>query len=363
MASATAQPRRVVTLGEIVGRFGGQLRGDADRVIDGLGTLASAVPTGLTFLANPKYRHQLASTRAAAVIVAPEFAADCPVAAILTDQPYLYYARVAAWLYPPPVAEVGVHASAVVASPVPESVSVGPQVVIGREVRLGENVVIGASCVLGDGVEIGDDSRLYPNVTIYHGCRLGRRVIVHAGAVIGSDGFGLARDEQGHWQKIAQIGGVCIGDDVEIGANTTIDRGALEDTVIEEGVKLDNQIQVAHNVVIGAHSAIAGCVGIAGSARIGRRCTIGGAGMILGHLSLADDVHVSAGTLVGKSIAQPGTYTGAVPFLEHGSWLRNFAHLRGLSVLADRIRTLETRLDELAGSNDAAQPSAATEHS
>jgi len=360
MASVTAQPCRVVTLGEIVERFGGQLRGDAGRVVDGLATLANAVPTGLTFLANPKYRHQLTSTRAAAVILSPEFAADCPVAAILTDQPYLYYARVAAWLVPPPPVEAGIHASAVVASPVPASVCVGPQVVIGRNVRLGENVVIGAGCVLGDGVEIGDDSRLYARVTVYHGCRLGRRVIVHAGAVIGSDGFGLAREHDGRWQKIPQIGAVRIGDDVEIGANTTIDRGALEDTVIEEGVKLDNQIQVAHNVVIGAHSAIAGCVGIAGSARIGKRCTIGGAAVILGHLSLADDVHVSAGTLIGKSIARPGTYTGTVPFLVHGNWLRNFAHLRGLSALADRIRALETRLDDLAGSAASSTP---TEHS
>ncbi len=315
-------------LDEIVARFGGELRGDGARTVSGLAPLDSATPWQLSFLANPKYRSQLAATRAGAVILAPEAAADCPCAAIVTPQPYLYFARVSQWLAqtPPPP---GIHASAVVESPVPDSASIGPQ------------------CWIGPDVEIGEGSVLYSGVKIYSGCRIGRRAILHSGAVIGADGFGFAREAGGAWVKIAQTGRVLIGDDVEIGANTTIDRGALGDTVIEDGVKLDNQIQVGHNVRIGAHSAIAGCVGIAGSARIGARCTIGGGAIILGHLALADGVNVSAGTLVGKSIAAPGSYTGSVPFMAHDDWQRNFARLRHLDALADRIRALEKRLAEL----------------
>jgi UDP-3-O-[3-hydroxymyristoyl] glucosamine N-acyltransferase len=207
--------------------------------------------------------------------------------------------------------------------------------------------VIGAHCRIGQGVHIGADSWLYPGVTIYHRCRIGRRAIIHSGAVIGADGFGFARESNGEWVKIAQTGSVVIGDDVEIGANTTIDRGALEDTEIGDGVKLDNQIQVGHNVRIGPHTAIAGCVGIAGSARIGARCTIGGAAVILGHLTLADDVNVSSGTLVGKSIAKSGQYTGTVPFMAHDDWQKNFARLRHLDAQADKIRALEKRLAQL----------------
>jgi UDP-3-O-[3-hydroxymyristoyl] glucosamine N-acyltransferase len=316
------------TLAEIVARCGGELKGDAGRVVSGLATLEAATPDQLSFLANPKYRSQLATTRAGAVILAPEAAEACPCDAIVTPQPYLYFARVSQWLadtLPKP----GVHSTAVVESPVPPSVS------------------IGAHCNIGADVDIGEDSVLYPGVTIYPGCRIGRRAIIHSGAVVGADGFGFAREATGEWVKIAQTGRVVIGDDVEIGANTTIDRGALEDTVIEDGVKLDNQIQVGHNVRIGAHTAIAGCVGIAGSARIGSCCTIGGAAVILGHLSLADGVNVSAGTLVGKSIAQPGNYTGTVPFMPHDEWLKNFARLRHLDALTDKIRALEKRIAEL----------------
>ncbi len=335
------------SLGEIVARFGGELQGDAGRVVTGLATLEAATPGQLGFLASPKYRGQLAQTRAGAVILAPEAAADCPVDAILTPQPYLYFARVSQWLAQTPPPPPGIHPSAVVESAVPASASIGPQCWIGADVELGENVVLGAQCRIGAGAAVGADSRLYPGVTIYHGCRIGRRAIVHAGAVIGADGFGFARTADGAWVKIAQTGRVLIGDDVEIGANTTIDRGALEDTVIEDGVKLDNQIQVAHNVRIGAHAAIAGCVGIAGSARIGARCTVGGAGMILGHLTLAADVNISAGTLVGKSIAEPGSYTGSVPFMAHADWLKNFARLRHLDAQADKMRALEKRIAQL----------------
>lgn len=334
-------------LEEIVARFGGELRGDGSLAVSGLATLDAASPGQLSFLANPKYRGQLATTRAGAVILAPEMLADCPVAAIVTPQPYLYFARVSQWLAEAPPPLPGIHSSAVVESPIPASASVGPQSWIGPGVEIGERVVIGAQCRIGAGAVIGDDSWLYPGVTLYHDCRIGRHAIVHSGAVIGADGFGFARETTGAWVKIAQTGRVVIGDDVEIGANTTIDRGALEDTVIEDGVKLDNQIQIGHNVRIGTRTALAGCVGIAGSAKVGAGCTVGGGAIILGHLTLADGVHVSSGTLVAKSIAAPGSYTGTVPFMAHDEWLKNFARLRHLDAMADKIRALEKRLAEL----------------
>ena len=320
--------------------------GAGDTLISRIDTLENAGPGELAFLANSKYRHQLSTTRAAAVIMAPPAVAG-PAAAILTPQPYLYYARVAQWLNPLPVPEPGIHSSAVVEGEVAATASIGPNVWLGPGAKVGEGVVIAANCSIGAGVEIGAGSRLAANVAIYPGSRLGARCLVHSGAVIGADGFGFAREATGTWVKIPQVGRVLIGDDVEIGAGTTIDRGALGDTVIADGVKLDNQIQVAHNVRIGAHTAIAGCVGIAGSTVIGARCTLGGAAMILGHLHIADDVNVSAGTLVAKSIPNAGTYCGGVPFLEHGDWLRNFSRLRHLDAMADKIRALEQRLAAL----------------
>jgi UDP-3-O-[3-hydroxymyristoyl] glucosamine N-acyltransferase len=320
-------------LDEIVANFGGELRGDGEQTVSGLATLEKAAAGHLSFLANLKYRGQLAHTRAGAVILSADMADQCPVAAIITPQPYLYFARVSQWLDTRLRQAAGLHPSAVVESAVPASVS------------------IGAQCWLGADVEIGEDSVLYPGVKVYPGCRIGRRVIIHAGAVIGADGFGYARDAAGAWVKIAQTGRVIIGDDVEIGANTTIDRGALEDTIIEDGVKLDNQIQVGHNVHIGPRAALAGCVGIAGSAKIGAGCTIGGGAIILGHLTLAENVHVSAGTLVAKSITTPGSYTGTIPFMAHADWQKNFARLRHLDAMADRIRALEKRLAELEKSS------------
>lgn len=333
-------------LDEIVARLGGELRGSGATLISRIGTLEGAGPGELAFLSNPKYRHQLATTRAAAVIMAPPVA-ECNSAMILTPQPYLYYARVAQWLSPDPELAPGVHSSAVVEGEVAPDASIGANVWIGVGAKVGARVVIGPNCSIGAGVEIGAGTRLASNVAIYPGARLGERCLVHSGAVIGADGFGFAREADGVWVKIPQVGRVLIGDDVEIGAGTTIDRGALGDTVIGDGVKLDNQIQVGHNVQIGAHTAMAGCVGIAGSAVIGARCTVGGGAVILGHLRIADDVNVSAGTLVAKSIAQAGTYTGTVPFLEHGDWLRNFSHLRHLDAMADKIRVLEQRLAAL----------------
>jgi UDP-3-O-[3-hydroxymyristoyl] glucosamine N-acyltransferase len=333
-------------LDEIVARLGGEIVGAGGTVICRIAALEAAGAGDLAFLANPKYRSQLATTRAEAVIMAPPMAPELKTA-ILTPQPYLYFARVAQWLNPEPLPAPGVHPSAVVEGSVASDACIGPNVWIGRGAEIGAGVVIGPNCSIGESVAIGAGSRLAANVTLYARSRIGDRCLVHSGAVIGADGFGFAREADGAWVKIPQTGRVLIGDDVEIGAGTTIDRGALDDTVIGDGVKLDNQIQVGHNVRIGAHTAMAGCVGIAGSAVIGARCTVGGGAIILGHLRIADDVDISAGTLIAKSIPKSGNYSGAVPFLEHGDWLRNFARLRHLDAMADKIRALEQRLAAL----------------
>lgn len=334
------------TLAEVIARFGGEIYGDPDCYIRQVATLEKAGEHELAFLANPKYRQQLATSAAAAVIMAPEAVhLPGPNNRILSPQPYTYFARVSQWLNPPPKIIPGVHPTAVIANDVyvPASASIGAYAVLERGVELGESVVIGAHCILGEHVKLGARSRLYPRVTIYAGCELGEDGLIHSGVVIGSDGFGLALSAEG-WLKIPQIGRVLIGHKVEIGANTTIDRGALADTVLEDGVKLDNQIQIAHNVTIGAHTAIAACVGIAGSAHIGAHCTLGGGAIVLGHLSLADEVHVSAGTLVNKSITTPGQYTGVMPYTSHAQWRKNGANLRHLDALAQRIHLLEQQL-------------------
>jgi len=302
------------TLGQIASRLGGRVAGDPQTLIRQVGSLEHAGTGQITFFNSKKLQAKLSQTRAAAVILAPANERLTALPRIVADNPYAYFARVSQLFNPVLSQAPGVHPSAVVAA----------------SAKLGKNVSIGAGCVVGDEVTIGDESCLYPRVVIYPNCTLGKRVIVHSGAVIGADGFGLA-PEDGRWVKIPQIGAVRIGDDVEIGANTTIDRGALDDTVIEEGVKLDNQIQVGHNVRIGAHSAIAGCVGIAGSADIGRHCTIGGAAMIHGHIAIADGVQISPGTLVSRSIRKPGTYTGFYPFDDHEAWKRSAASLRRLA--------------------------------
>lgn len=344
----SAANEQTYTLGEIVARFGGELIGDPDVRISQVASLETAQQLHISFVTGKRFFKQLDATRAAAVIVGPAARDATDLPRIVSDNPYAYFAKISALLNPLPPVVPGIHASAVVedGAVVATSARIGPFVHIGAGVRIGERVVIGSGCAVGDGAEIGADSRLYPRVVVYHRCLIGARVILHSGAVIGADGFGLAR-EDGRWLKIPQIGRVIIGDDVEVGANTTIDRGALEDTVIEEGVKLDNQIQVAHNVHIGAHSAMAGCVGIAGSARIGRNCTVGGAGMILGHLEIADNVSVSSGTMISKSVTRPGTYTSAMPFSTHEQWLKNAAHLRHLDSMAEKIHVLEQKIIEL----------------
>lgn len=333
-------------LDEIVSRLGGSLEGDASVIVSQVGSLVSAGPGQIAFLVNPKYRQRLQTTLAAAVILPPQFANDTALPRIIHRNAYAYYARVVALLNPNAPRPSGVHSSAVLHSDVPSSARIGENVVIGRDVVIGQNVTLYPGCIIGDGVSIGDDSMLYPNVVVYHHCVIGRRALIQAGAVIGSDGFGFAKEGE-RWIKIPQIGRVVIGDDVEIGANTSIDRGALDDTIIGDGVKLDNQIQIAHNVVIGDHVAMAGCVGIAGSTKIGRRCTIGGAGMITGHLELTDDVHISAGTMVSKSLRKPGQYTSIFPLEVHEEWLHNAAQIKRLAKLAKRVSYLEKKLEEM----------------
>jgi UDP-3-O-[3-hydroxymyristoyl] glucosamine N-acyltransferase len=333
-------------LDEIVTRLGGMLEGDGSVVVSQIGSLVSAEVGHIAFLSNPKYRQQLHSTRASAVIVSPQFSAETSLPRIVHPNPYVYYARVVALLNPAANRPKGIHSSAVVHSDIPVTASVGEHVVVGEGVLFGENVTVYPGCVIGDGVSIGDDSLLYPNVVVYRECIIGKRAVIQAGAVIGGDGFGFAKDGE-CWVKIPQIGRVVIGDDVEIGANTSIDRGALDDTVIGDGVKLDNQIQIAHNVVIGDHAAMAGCVGVAGSTKIGRRCTVGGAGMIIGHLDLADDVHVSAGTMVTKSLRNPGQYTSIYPLETHEEWLHNAAQIKRLAKLAARVSELEKKLEQM----------------
>jgi UDP-3-O-[3-hydroxymyristoyl] glucosamine N-acyltransferase len=340
--------RRALTLADIARHLGGDLRGDSSRIVSQVGALHNATPGQITFLSNPRYRRHLQETRASAVILKPEMAGEVPdgVAAILTPDPYAYYARVVTLLNPPERLAAGVHPSAVLESDIPASCHIGPGVFLGPGVLLGERVEIHANAVIGAGVSLGADSVVHGNVTIYPDCRIGARAIIHSGAVIGADGFGFAPDA-GTWLKIPQLGRVVIGDDVEIGANTSIDRGALEDTVIGNGVKLDNQIQIAHNCVIGEHTVIAGCVGIAGSTRIGHHCAIGGAAMILGHLAIAPHTEVSPGSMVMKSIVESGKYTALYPLERHDRWRRNAAHVKHLEHLAARVSELEKTLQEL----------------
>ncbi len=336
----------VLTLSDIAAQLGGDVLGDGQTPIRCVATLASAGPGDIAFLANRKYRAQLQITQAAAVILAPAVADEFPGPRIVAANPYAYYARVASLLNPMRQGFAGIHPTAVVASPLPVSTAVGSHVSIGKGVTLGEDVVIHPGCVIGDDVVIGDCSVLYPNVTIYHGCRIGKRAIIHSGAVIGADGFGFAPEGR-DWIKIPQIGAVVIGNDVEIGANTTVDRGALDDTVIGDGCKIDNLVQVAHNCNIGAYSVLAGCTGIAGSVTLGEHCIVGGAGMISGHVTLAPGTTISGGSLVMKSIKQPGLYTSVFPLDNHDDWVRNAAHIRRLSHLAERVSELEKKLKEI----------------
>ena len=324
------------SLGQIVDALGGTLNGDAALSIHAISPLAIAEPGSISFLSHAKFAQQLKTTRASCVILAPQAAIDLqdwPAqgrAWIETDAPYLYFAKLTQWwkLQHSVSASAGVHPSAVIDA----SAYVDP------------TATIGPFCFVGAGARIGAHTQLAARVTIAEGCQIGQRCILHSGVVIGADGFGFAPRPDKSWEKIEQLGAVRIGDDVEIGANTCIDRGALDDTVIEDGVKLDNLIQIGHNVRIGKHTAIAGNAGVAGSAVIGAYCTIGGAASILGHLSLADHVHVSVSTTVTRSITEPGLYTGFFPVDKNAEWEKNAVTLRQLHKLRERIRSLEKRL-------------------
>lgn len=337
-----------IRLKDLVERLGGQLIGDGAIEVVGIAPLGDADQSHVTFLSTSKLRAQAARTRAAALILSPgeheALGAEYRGARIVSDNPYAYFARTAQYfanLHAVP-ARQGIHPSAVVdpTAQVAADASIGPQAVIEAGAQIDAGAVIGAGCFIGRGAKIGAGTRLHSRVSFYEGCEIGARGIVHSGAVIGADGFGFASDK-GAWVKIPQTGRVIIGDDVEIGANTTIDRGAMADTIIEDGVKLDNQIQIGHNCHVGAHTLMSGCTGVAGSAKIGKHCTFGGAAMVLGHLSIADHVTISSGSFVSRTISQPGFYTGIYPLAKNADWEKSAVIVRNLPAMREKIRELE----------------------
>lgn len=340
--------KSVYQLGELAQLIGAELQGDAKLEITGLATLQNAQPGQLSFLHNAKYKHYLADTQASAIILNAASAAECKTNVLISENPYLSYAKAVQLFAKIPTPPSGIHPTAIIGEDceVDPSASIGPYSVIGNNVKIGKDVVIGRGCAIGEFSLIGEGTRLWDNVTLYYGVKLGERVILHSGCVIGSDGFGLAQDA-GKWVKIPQVGGVWLQDDVEVGANTTIDRGALEDTVIETGVKLDNQIQIGHNVRIGAHTAVAGCVAIAGSTTIGKHCMIGGRASILGHITIADGVMLTAGTGVGKSITEPGVYSSGIDAQPAKQWRRNMFRIYQLDEQARKINELEKTINYL----------------
>ena len=341
-------------LGELVERLGGELAGDPNIEVTGIAPLADAGASHISFLSNSKLRAQAAQSGAAALILSPAdsdtVGATYQGARIVTKNPYAYFARAAQYFdaLTAFVPAAGVHASAYVAegATVDPSAHVGPHATVEEGAVVKAGAVIGAGCFVGRNAVIGADTQLFANVTFHAGCQIGARGIIHSGAVIGTDGFGFA-NEGGVYIKIPQTGRVIIGDDVDIGANTCIDRGALADTIIEDGVKLDNQIQIGHNCHIGAHTAMAGCVGVAGSAKIGKYCTFGGAAMVLGHLTIADNVHISSGSMVSRSIAEAGQYTGFYPLAKNADWEKTAAIVRNLDTMRDKIRALEKTIKTL----------------
>jgi len=335
------------SLAQLAQLTGAELHGDGECMVDRVGSLDNAQPGELAFLSSTKFRRHLEQTRASVVILKPKDLSRCPVNALVSENPYLAYAVAAAALSAQEAQQPGVHESAVVeaSAQIAASARIEAQCYVGADVVLAEDVVIGPGCVIAEGCEIGAGTRLVANVTLGSATRLGRRCLIQPGAVIGADGFGMANDE-GRWVKVPQLGRVVIGSDVEVGACTTIDRGAVKDTVIEDGVKLDNQIQIAHNVHVGAHTAMAATVGIAGSTKVGAYCTVAGAAGIAGHLELADHTHISGLTAVTKSIREPGVYTSTVPAMPHEQWRKNFTRLKQLDDMARRIQALERALQE-----------------
>ncbi|MGL6161517.1 UDP-3-O-(3-hydroxymyristoyl)glucosamine N-acyltransferase [Microbulbifer sp.] len=345
------------TLAQLAEQLGARLclapGADPGLVPSGLNTLQDASDSQVSFLASASYRRFLAGTRACAVLLTEELAAECPVSALVVDDPYYAFARATTLYDTAPRSAPGVHPSAAVHADAEVEVSacVGPGAVIEAGARIGANAIVGANCVVGEGSEIGARTRLHAGVIIYHGCSIGRDCVVHSHTVIGADGFGFA-PHGGQWIKIHQLGGVEIGDEVEVGACTCIDRGALGNTVIGRGVKIDNQVQIAHNVRIGDYSAIAACSAIAGSATIGNRCTLAGGTGVVGHVTVADGSHVTARTLVTKSIDSAGSYSSGTPFSDSRSWRRNAVRFGQLDEMTRRLKGLEKRLETLAAERD-----------
>ncbi len=335
------------TLRELAGRIDAELRGDPECLIESVATITSATSGQISFLSNSTYKKYLASTKASAIVLTAEDATDYQRNVLIMKKPYLGFSQIVGIFHPPLKKEAGIAASAVVAdsATIHPSVHIADGVIISENVVIDANSVISAGTVVAEGVKIGANCLIHSNVNICHEVQLGNDVIVHPGVVIGSDGFGIANDG-GVWKKIAQIGSVVIGDDVEIGANTTIDRGALEDTVIENGVKIDNQVQIAHNCHIGEHTAIAGCVGISGSTHIGKRCMIGGASALAGHIEICDDVILTGFSMVTKSVHKPGMYSSGVPLNDNLKWRKNIARFNKLDVFAQRLKVIEKKMEE-----------------
>ncbi|WP_113906180.1 UDP-3-O-(3-hydroxymyristoyl)glucosamine N-acyltransferase [Aliidiomarina celeris] len=333
-----------ISLKALAERIGASVRGDDTFEVEGLATLAKATATQVAFLANPKYQSQLETTAAGAVIVHPKQADLVKGHALISANPYLSYAKAAQVFDKAPQAPVGVHPSAVVdpSAEVAEGVSIGPQAVVSAGAVIGKGSIIGAQCFVGENARIGEYCRLWANVTVYYEVVIGDRCLFHSGVVLGSDGFGWANDA-GKWVKIPQLGSVIIGDDVEIGANSTVDRGALDDTIIESNVILDNLCLIAHNVTIGSGSAIAGKTGIAGSAKIGRNCMFGGATAINGHIEIADNVQLHGMSMVTRSITEAGVYASGIPAMEQGAWAKAGVRYKQLPDLFNRVRALEKK--------------------
>ncbi len=342
-----------LSLKSIVDKLGGEVSKNAEVTIFRVGSLAFAQSGAITFFNDTKYSQQLRETKASAVILRAAHAKLTTLPTIITDNPYAYFANVSQLLNPNEVKKIGTHQTAIIdfSAIVPATCSIGAYVVIERGVVLGDDVVVGAGSIIERDSVLGNGTILEAHVTIKHGCQIGKNCHFFSGAVIGNDGFGYAEekgvDGSQHWVKIPQIGRVVIEDNVDIGANTTIDRGAIDDTLIEVGVKIDNLVQIAHNCRIGAHTVIAGCVGIAGSAVIGKHCKLGGASMVLGHLNIADSVTISPGSMIMRSILKMGTYTALMPFQEHDAWLKTAANIRHLSQLTDRIKVLERVVESM----------------
>ena len=332
----------MISLGDLASRFGLELQGDPGIEITGLATLASAAPTEISFLSNKKYQGQLADTSAAAVILKPEFAEHCPVATLVTDNPYLAFARITHLFDRSPAADGSVHPASVIApdASVAPGATIGPNAVIEAGAEIGADVHIGPNVYVGANSRVGAGTRIHAGACLYHDVRVGERCVLHSQCVIGGDGFGFAPGPDG-WEKICQLGGVRIGDDVEIGACTTVDRGALEHTVIEDGVIIDNQVHVAHNCRIGKNTAIAGCTGMAGSTIIGANCTISGGVGLAGHLEVCDNVHITGMTIVTRSITEPGSYSSGTPMMKTRDWRKSAVRFSQLERIQQRLASLE----------------------